>query len=135
MRFRAIILIIIFLFGGNGISIDIAKCCDEISGISIGFSKEAHKHNSDKSCCPVFKNIDPAKTCCETMVFSTVINQVPGYTSSYKTLKEPIAFLKPVKSDLRFIIQSVLSENVGVYDDFDDNHPIPILLKKRVLTI
>lgn len=135
LRVKAIILIFIFLLGGNGLSVDIAKCCDNLAGISLGFAKsEAHK--ADESCCPVFKTIKPGKMCCENMVISTVINHVPGLSKTYKSLKKPLVVLNPVK-----VIASSIVLNEGKIDNYiddtndDANYPIPILLKKRVLTI
>ncbi|MCC6818778.1 MAG: hypothetical protein IT245_07805 [Bacteroidia bacterium] len=133
MRFKAIILIFIFVFSGNGLSIDISKCCDELSGIALGFNY-SEPHSNNKACCPAFKNIDPKKSCCENVVFNTVINQVPGLAKKYTSLKNIFQFTAPIK----LFSTKIVDDNSNYFSDnyaFDGNYPIPILLKKRVLTI
>lgn len=134
LRLKAIILIFIFLLGGNGISVDISKCCDKLAGVSIGFGHE--EHIAGKTCCPSFKKLNKDKVCCENVVISTVINHVPGLSKTYQSFKPAKAFLKPVKVIVPALV--VNGNNIDSYiDDINDDahYPIPILLKKRVLTI
>lgn len=136
MRIKAIILIVIFVFGGSGLSIDIAKCCDNIAGVSLGFSHVSGQHDGKSSCCPVFKSVNKEKTCCENVVISTVINSVPAIGSSYKSLKKPIFKIAQVKHPVMLLpVNTDYSFQLAFSDASDQQYPVPILIKKRVLQI
>lgn len=127
-------MIFIFLLGGNGFSVDIAKCCDSLAGITIGFAK-SESHKADESCCPVFKTVKPGKSCCENVVINTVINHVPGLSKAYKPLKKPFSFAIAHQVIACSVIHQEGANHRLNQDEFDSHYPIPILLKKRVLTI
>lgn len=136
LRVKAIILVVIFLFGGSGLSIDIAKCCDSIAGISLGFSQAGEHHDSKSSCCPAFNSVKKEKMCCENVVISTVINSVPALSSSYKSLKKPIFKIAQVKFPVMLLpVNTDYGFQLALSDAADQQCPVPILIKKRVLQI
>jgi hypothetical protein len=136
LRVKAIILVVIFLFGGSGLSIDIAKCCDSIAGISLGFSQTDEHGNGKSGCCKVFKSVKKEKMCCENVVINTVINSVPALGSSYKSLKKPIFKIAQVKHPVILLpVNTDYSFQLAFSDASDQQYPVPILIKKRVLQI
>jgi hypothetical protein len=134
-RIYAIFLSLVFLFGGNGLSVDLAQCCSSISGIAIGFS-QAHNHSSTADeCCFCSEEIsEKEENCCSEIIVQTVINQNLAkqgkQVSQYKIFK-PIAIhpMVVVKNN------SISLDNLSFCDNFDHNYPVPILIKKRVLQI
>ena len=136
LRIKAIILVLVYTFCGSGLSIDIAKCCDSIAGVSLGFSHAAEQHDGKSACCPAFKSVKKEKQCCENVVISTVINSVPATSASFKSVSKSIVKIAAVKHPL-------VLNNANADDAFqlasnnasDQQYPIPILIKKRVLQI
>jgi hypothetical protein len=133
LRLKAYILTLLFLLGSNGISIDIATCCDSISGFSIGF-QSADNHlpcNNCTSCVSKTKS-----SCCDLFQINTVINPVL-FSGNLQQLK-----VKDLKFN-HFAFNS--NSNQIAYPQIDDIQCIsqyseqipgvPILLKKRVLQI
>jgi hypothetical protein len=128
--------VFIFMFGGSGMSIDIAKCCDNIAGISLGFSRPAEQHNGKSACCPVFKSVKKDKQCCENVVINTVINSVPALGSAYKSLNKPVIKIASVKTIVQAKpVNADYSYQLSVSEYSDQQYPVPILIRKRVLQI
>ena len=132
MKIKAIILAFVFLFGGSGFSVDIAKCCSSISGISIGFSSYSEQPAED--CC---KKLNPVrkKSCCSDLVFQTVINPVLGLEKTTQTV-----FKAGEQKIFSYTAQQIVFSLPAVqpdsdFDEFDHHYPVPILLQKRVLRI
>lgn len=126
----------IYVFCGSGLSIDIAKCCDSVAGVSLGFSHSEDKHDSKSTCCPVFKSVKKEKMCCENVVISTVINSVPALGTSYKSLNKPSLKIAQVKHPVVLLpVNADYSFQMALNDASDQQYPVPILIKKRVLQI
>jgi hypothetical protein len=133
LKIKAIILAFVFLFGGNGLSIDIAQCCDEFAGI--GLSLNANHHHEDKKECCVCIKMSKDKGCCDDVVVQTVINPVLGLHNAGKIQVRQIdfKFLYPV-----LVLQAnTLPEprTISLCEDVIFQDPVPILIKKRVLQI
>ena len=116
-------------------SIDIAQCCNEFSGIGISF--KSHKHQEeDKDCCACIK-VAAKKACCEDVVIQTVINPVLGLSKILKY--ETRQFVSKIfyLSEFRpVMVPVVLDEaSVALIQDKDVLDPVPLLIKKRVLQI
>ncbi len=132
MKFKAIILSIVFLFGGSGFSVDIAQCCSSISGISFGLN--AHSNTVADDCCARIKPVRK-KSCCTDMVIQTVINPVlalhktaaPVFKASEQIL---FSYTAP---RLQTALPEVQPDAASAA--FDHHYPVPILLQKRVLRI
>lgn len=134
MKIKAIILTLLFLLGGSGLSIDIAQCCNSFAGLSIGFS-DSHEHDADSDCCACIKPVKKKKNCCEDIVLQTVINQVPAINKTSVSLNK-IQVLKSVSPAYIFLIDSPQDiVQISSYEEFDNQYPVPILLRKRVLQI
>jgi hypothetical protein len=132
LKIKAIILAFVFLLGGNGLSIDIAQCCDQFAGI--GLSLNAHQHEDKKECCACLKMVKK-KGCCDDVVVQTVINPVLGLNKAGKIQVKQFDFklLYPV-----LVLQAnALPEprTIALYEDISFEDPVPILIKKRVLQI
>jgi len=128
-------LVFVYVFCGSGLSIDIAKCCDNIAGISVGFS-DAESHREVSGCCATVKPVKKAKECCEDVVISTVINSVPGISTSYKSISKPIIKIASVKHPVVLNPANAdFSSQLAFTDASDQQYPVPILIKKRVLQI
>lgn len=132
MKFKALILAFVFLFGGSGLSIDIAKCCDSISGLSISLKSKSEA--SQDGCCSKIKP-SSKKSCCSETSIQTVINSVVANqkTSVYQ-FKKLNAAPQQVFSNVTFKAVAALRD-VSVFEDFDHCYPVPVLLRKRVLQI
>ena len=122
----------LFLFGGSGFSLDIAKCCDHVSGISLSF-RSADAPAKDDCCIKV--KAKSKKSCCSEQVIQMVINPVLGIQ------KAVIHFFKvfEAKPDNRFdfCLLNVFpaEKQLSAFESFDHCYPIPVLLRKRVLQI
>jgi len=128
LRFKAIFLVLVFFFGGSGLSIDLAQCCNSISGISIGIGKS----NSDLPCeCSDSEN---NSACCHDIVIQSVINQSLAITDPVKLIRTPFVPMV-VFPFLNFDYSVASQETKLICESVDHNYPIPILLKKRVLII
>ena len=113
-------------------SIDIAKCCDHISGISL--SLKSKDHNKQDDCCSKIKPVSK-KSCCSEQVIQMVINPVLGLQKTavhvFKTFEAKLdrrsewCILAPVSVEL----------HKSAFESFDHCYPIPVLLLKRVLQI
>ncbi len=126
-------MVFIYVFCGSGLSIDIAKCCDSIAGVSLGFS-DAKSHNESSGCCTVVKAKE--KQCCEDVEINTVINSVPGISTSYKSISKPIVKIAQVKHPVVLLpVNADFSFQMAYNDASDQQYPVPILIKKRVLQI
>ena len=132
MRIKAIILTLVFLLGGSGLSIDIAQCCDSFAGISLSFAHPAHEDG--KECCACIKAVKKS-SCCDDINVQTVINPVLGLGKSSKSLVSHFDF-----KVFRFVERNiaVLPDAVQYqisHRDLHLNDPVPVLIKKRVLQI
>ncbi len=136
MRLKAIILALLFIFGGSGISVDIATCCDSIAGISLGFSKSHEQHSDNKSCCPSFKMKKQERQCCDEINFQTQINSTPAVKTAGTFLAKLIKVKAATLHALVVLLPSVTTDRQLVLNNIaDHNYPVPILIKKRVLQI
>ena len=133
LRLKAYILTLLFLLGSNGISIDIATCCDSISGVSIGF-QTADNHlpcNNCISCVSKTKS-----SCCDLYQINTVINPVL-FSGNVQQLK--VIDLKFNHFAFNFISNQIAYpqiEDIQFISQYAEQIPgVPILLKKRVLQI
>ena len=125
----------IYVFCGSGLSIDIAKCCDSIAGISLGFSN-AKVHDESSGCCAVVKATKKEKQCCEDVEINTVINSVPGISTSYKSISKPVIKIAEAKHPVMVtMLNADFSNQVAYTEASDQQYPVPILIKKRVLQI
>jgi hypothetical protein len=133
-KLKAILLVIIFLLGGSGLSVDIAQCCDQFSGIGLSF--KSHKHEADKDCCACLK-MASKKACCDDVVIQTVINPVLGLSKIVKL--DTRQFISKIfyLSELRPVLVPVLLDDASVASLQDEAlfDPVPLLIKKRVLQI
>ena len=129
MKIKAIILAVLFLFGGSGVSVDIAKCCSRITGFSISLGHN-HKDENCGACIETTK-----KSCCEDVVIQTVINPVLGLNKTITHVaKAPLTKTLPAL-ELRAIQLPACASVASVHDAFDHQYPVPILIRKRVLQI
>ena len=132
LKFKALILAFVFLFGGSGFSIDIAKCCDNISGVSLSLKSKDHSKQDD--CCSKIKPVSK-KSCCSEQVIQMVINPVLGFQKSaihvLKTFEAKFAH----KSELISFKSIPAVQQLSAFESFDHCYPIPVLLRKRVLQI
>lgn len=132
MKFKAIILAILFLTGGSGFNIDIAKCCSSISSISIGIG--AAEETTASSCCKMIKPIRK-KSCCSDIVIQTVINPVLAVQKIVKSIFNPGDFIIFSHSAQLCIVHLSVVQPYVAFDAYDNKYPIPILIQKRVLQI
>jgi hypothetical protein len=132
LKFKAIILSFIILFGGSGLSIDMAQCCNQLEGISISFGAQ-HNNPLDKDCCHCIK-IKKNKSCCDDVVVQTPINSVLyNKTDNNKSRIEFPVFttihsIELVNNPSVVEVPSCDLSNVALCE-------VPVLLKKRVLQI
>ena len=97
LRLKAIILSLMFLLTGSGLKIEIATCCDALSGISLHFKDNGFQ--TAKDCCACLKNPKKDK-CCHTQSISTVINPVLGLQKTQKlSIRHFSNLLTPVIAD------------------------------------
>lgn len=133
MRLKAYILTLLFLLGSNGISIDIATCCESLSGISIGFQS----NESQQACESCTSCVSKTKSsCCDSFQINTVINPVL-YAASTKKVKLNDFKVKHIdfySSSVR-VVNSIINENHFNSQYSEPLNGVPILLKKRVLQI
>lgn len=130
----AILLTVVFLFGGSGLSVDLAQCCNSISGLSIGFT-QIHNHSESDECCLCSEEVSQKEeNCCSEIVFQTVINQNLAKQADQrliqKTFNSIVIYPMVIQSE-----NNVSKVNLSFCDNFDHNYPVPILIKKRVLQI
>lgn len=121
------------MLGSNGISIDIATCCNSFSGISLGFqSAENHQPCGDCNSC-VSKT---KSSCCDSYQINTVINPVlfSGSIQHFK-VKDVKNNPFPVYFNSNLIGCSQIDDIQYVSQFFEPIPNVPILLKKRVLQI
>lgn len=132
LKFKALILAFVFLFGGSGFSIDIAKCCDNISGVSLSLKSKDHSKQDD--CCSKIKPVSK-KSCCSEQVIQMVINPVLGFQKSsihvFKTFEAKL----DRRSELCIPAPVPFELHASAFESFDHCYPIPVLLRKRVLQI
>lgn len=130
MKVKAIILALIFVLGGSGLSVDIAKCCSRLTGFSISLGQHGQ---ADVNCGACVET--KTKSCCEDMAIHTVINPVIGLVKAFHTIaKAPLAKILPAL-DQKAVQLPAYANVVSTYDAFDHQYPVPILVKKRVLQI
>ncbi len=134
MKLKAIILSLMFLLTGSGLKIEIATCCDALSGISLHFKDNGFQEAKD--CCACLKNPKKDK-CCHSESISTVINPVLGLQKTQVlSIRHFSADLAPIASSDNHLsgnIQSALQQEFIPYQV--TTPPIPILIQKRVLQI
>lgn len=130
MKVKAIILALVFLLGGSGLSVDIAKCCSRLTGFSISLGQH-HKVDQDCGACVETEK----KSCCEDVVIHTVINSVQGLTKAFSSVsKAPLARISPAPEQ-KAVKLPAYARLASTYDAFDHQYPVPILIQKRVLQI
>lgn len=118
------------MLGGSGLSVDIAKCCSRLTGFSISLGQH---HKADQDCGACIETTK--KSCCEDVVIRTVINPVQGFSKTFSPLtKAPLAKILPVLERKAVQLPSYASV-ASIYDAFDHQYPVPILIQKRVLQI
>ena len=124
----------LFLLSGSGLSIDLSRCCGDLSGISISFSSA--QEIAEKSCCSKVKAVK-AKSCCTDQHIQTVINTVVAKLHSkiefkFAKLQQKCILIKAITaSDL--CVSDVAYFNATQYRS--QHYPVPILIRKRVLQI
>lgn len=120
---------LIFVLGGSGLSVDIAKCCSHITGFSVSLG---HNHD-DKNCGACVETTK--KSCCQDVVIQTVINPVLGLNKTIiPVVKVPVAKIFP-ESGVKIVELPSYTRVASDYDAFDHQYPVPILIQKRVLQI
>lgn len=132
-RLQAFLLSILFLLSGSGLSIDLSRCCGDLSGVSLSFYSAEDISKSD--CCSKIKAIKP-KSCCTDQRIQTVINTVVA------KLHSTIDF-KQAKLQKDIVIEANRACDLSVTDIAyfkatqyrSQQHPVPILIRKRVLQI
>lgn len=129
LNIKAYILSLIFLFSGNGIHIDIAQCCNKISGISFSLKNQQHTQKDDCCACVVNTKKD---NCCQTIVIQTVVNQ--SLFQSVKVKNEINKFFVSFPK-FNFFKSAPIEFNHWANIETNEKFQIPILLKKRVLQI
>jgi hypothetical protein len=133
-RIYAILLSFVFLFGSNGLSVDLAQCCNTISGIALGFS-QSHNHSDSDECCLCSEEISQKEeNCCSEIIVQTVINQnlaKQGENAFQHKVFKSIEIHPMVISSKN----SISKVNSSFCDNIDHISPVPILIKKRVLQI
>ena len=132
MKFKALILAFVFLFGGSGLSIDIAKCCDHISGVSLSLKSKDEAKQDD--CCSKIKPVSK-KSCCSEQLIKMVINPVLGLQKRVVHFFKTFEAKLDRRSELCILTPVPFELNVSVFESFDHCYPIPVLLRKRVLQI
>jgi len=128
LKIKALILTIVFLFSGLGFSIDVATCCNQISGLSFSFvhsidSKEdncASCTTSSFSCCDYYS----IETVINTNVFNNSKFDFKSFIKSFSVNHQSFSFVEYKNLDVLKFSQSEI-----VFPS------IPVLLKKRVLQI
>ena len=132
-KLQAFLLSMLFLLSGSGLSIDLSRCCGDLSGISLSIS--ASNDAAETDCCSKIKAIK-AKSCCTDQHIQTVINTVVAKYHSriefkqVKFQKEPV-FVSIDDNGLRESDLAYFKAN-----QFKSRqHPVPILIRKRVLQI
>lgn len=136
LRFKAILLSLIFFFGGSGLSVDIAQCCNSFTGVSIGFAKthQTHSKSETDDCCACLTAKKKKRECCEDVVIQTVINPV---LSIQKTIQNKKQVDVPLFRKSSYSIPAPVSnkESNFAFSSNDIAEQVPILLRKRVLQI
>lgn len=132
MKIKAIILAILFLVGGSGFSLDIAKCCSSISSISIGFGSS--EETTASSCCKMIKPIKK-KSCCSDIVIQTVINPVLAVQKVVKNIFSAGDFILFSPSAQLCNVHLPVVQPYVAFETFDNKYPVPILIQKRLLQI
>ncbi|HEY1047546.1 MAG TPA: hypothetical protein VGF79_13965 [Bacteroidia bacterium] len=136
LRFKAILLSLIFFFGGSGLSVDIAQCCNSFTGVSIGFGGTHQDHSASETddCCACLTSKKKKRECCEDVVIQTVINQV---LSTQKTIQNQKQVDVPLVHVSSYLIPNVVSNKESEFGLSSKNikEQVPILLRKRVLQI
>ena len=133
MRLKAYILTLLFLLGSNGISIDIATCCDSLSGVSVGF-QSADQHlpcNNCTSCVSKTKS-----SCCDLYQINTVINPLL-FSGNVQQLKAKDFKLNHLafNSNTNQIVYPLI-DDIQCISQYSETIPsVPILFKKWVLKI
>jgi hypothetical protein len=132
LKIKAIILSLVFVFGGSGISLSFAQCCNRLVGatISIGNTQENHTEKDCCKCVIVKKN----KTCCDDVVISTPINSSLYHQVENKKQGQilKVDFVKSNQIEFTnsiFVYASAYSLNNEALSR------VPILIQKRVLQI
>ena len=136
LRFKAILLSLIFFFGGSGLSVDIAQCCNSFTGVSIGFGKthQAHSKSETDDCCACLTAKKKKRECCEDVVIQTVINQVLSIQNTIQSKKQvDVPLVRIITYSIPFT--SSHKESNFAFSTNDIAEQVPILLRKRVLQI
>jgi hypothetical protein len=133
MKLKALILSFLFLLTGSGLKVEVATCCDVLSGISVHFKDNGFQQAKD--CCACIK-ASKKSTCCHTQSYSTVINSVLGLqkaqTIAHKDFSKKFAIAHFSHVSLNTSINSIPVS----YCDLNPPMPsVPILIQKRVLQI
>jgi len=127
------LLSILFLLIGSGLSIDLSKCCGSLSGMSISFAGSDQDNGSD--CCAKIKPIK-TKSCCTEQRITTVINTVPASQASAVVLKlNANQSLSLLTECIVFNDYTTAAAVVKASQYRSKQLPIPILIRKRVLQI
>ena len=133
MKLKALILAFLFLLTGSGLKVEVATCCDVLSGISLHFKDNGFQQGKD--CCACIK-ASKKSTCCHTQSFSTVINSVLGIQKAQTIAHKD--FSKKILTT-NFSKASLWTSNNAITVSYCDLNPpipsVPILIQKRVLQI
>lgn len=113
-------------------SIDIAKCCDHISGVSLSLKSKDEAKQDD--CCSKIKPVSK-KSCCSEQLIKMVINPVLGLQKRVVHFFKTFEAKLDRRSELCILTPVPFELNVSVFESFDHCYPIPVLLRKRVLQI
>jgi hypothetical protein len=132
LKFKALILAFVFLFGGSGLSIDIAKCCDHISGVSLSLKSKDDAKQDD--CCSKIKPVSK-KSCCSEQLIQMVINPVLGLQKTVVHVFKTFEAKLDRRSELCIFAPIPVELHKSAFESFDHCYPIPVLLRKRVLQI
>lgn len=136
LRIKAILLMFVFLFGGNGLSIDVAQCCNSFTGVSLSFGQHKEHVSKGDDCCACLRIQKKNRACCEDVVFQTVINQalsIEKNTVSINKIKK--AETSPVILSVQILSSQLQSRSFAFYPQSEISSQVPILIQKRVLQI
>ncbi len=133
MKLKALILSFLFLLTGSGLKVEVATCCDVLSGISLHFKDNGFQKAKD--CCACIK-ASKKSTCCHTQSYSTVINSVLGVQKAQTiALKDFSKKILPTNFNKASLFTRTNAVKVS-YCDLNPPMPaVPILIQKRVLQI